>query len=191
MKKPFCSCLILIAVLILITLTACGGGGDTQNGTGSVTGQQPQNDPGGSGDLNAFQEQVLSIINGVRAEGRNCGTAQFPPAGDVVWDDRIEASALDHSLDMAAMGVLTHEGSDGSDAGDRLLANGYDAFSWGENLLAGLDDVEAAIEALLDSPSHCEIIMDASYQEAGMQSAVGPFMGVTTTYWTLVLATEK
>ena len=156
-------------------------------GPGEAPPQQPVDDAA----PNELQALILSLINDARTQGRNCGTEPFPPTNEVVWDVRIEDAAIEHSEDMAAMGMLTHVGSDGSDAGDRLMMQGYNAFSWGENLVVGVDDAEAAIESLFDSPSHCGIIMNSSVNEIGMASAVGLFQGFTTTYWTLVLASER
>lgn len=138
-----------------------------------------------------FQSFILSLVNAARAQSRDCGDTFFPAAPPVNWDDRIESAALGHSQDMAQNENFSHTGTDGSNAGDRLLMEGYDWNRWGENILVGLDDAAEAIDAWIDSPGHCSIIMTPSYEEVGAGVAQGLFQGGTASYWTLVFATEN
>lgn len=141
--------------------------------------------------LNEFQSLVLSLVNGARAEARNCGSEFFPAAPAVNWDIRIEDAALAHSLDMAQNQNFSHTGTDGSDAGDRLLMQGYNWSTWGENILVGLDDATDAVDAWIGSSGHCSIIMSPSLKEVGAGVAQGIFQGNSASYWTLVFATES
>jgi uncharacterized protein YkwD len=141
--------------------------------------------------LNEFQSLVLSLVNGARAEARNCGSEFFPAAPPVNWDIRIEDAALAHSLDMAQNQNFSHTGTDGSDAGDRLLMQGYNWSTWGENILVGLDDATDAVDAWIGSSGHCSIIMSPSLKEVGAGVAQGIFQGNSASYWTLVFATES
>ncbi len=134
---------------------------------------------------------MLDLVNDARAQSRNCGGSFFPAAPPVDWDKRIESAALNHSLDMAQMRELTHIGTDGGDPGDRLLAEGYDWLTFGENILVGLNNGANVIDNWLNSPGHCDIIMNPAYEEVGVGAAEGIFQGNTTTYWTLDLATEN
>lgn len=134
---------------------------------------------------------MLDLINEARAQSRNCGGNFFPAAPPVGWDTRIESAALNHSIDMAQMRELTHIGSDGSDPGDRLLMEGYDWFTFGENILVGLDNGANVIDNWLNSPAHCAIIMNPVFEEAGVGAAGGIFQGSGAMYWTLDLATEN
>jgi len=143
------------------------------------------------GPLNEFQSQVLSLVNQIRAEGRNCGSEFFPAAPPVQWDTRIEAAALAHSQDMAVNQNFSHTGTDGSNAGDRLLMQGYNWSTWGENILVGLDNASDAIDTWVGSPGHCSIIMSPSLEEIGAGVSQGIFQGTTASYWTLLFATEN
>ncbi len=134
---------------------------------------------------------MLELINDARAEARNCGNEFFPAAPPLDWDDRVEAAALGHSVDMAENQFFDHEGSDGSDTGDRLMNEGYDPGAWGETILAGIEDEAAVVEAFFDSPGHCEILMDPSYEDVGAGAAEGPFQGSSTLYWTIDFAAES
>ncbi len=141
--------------------------------------------------LNEFQSLLLSLVNAARAEPRNCGSEFFPAAPPVNWDIRIEDAALAHSLDMAQNQNFSHTGTDGSDAGDRLLMQGYNWSTWGENILVGLDDATDAVDAWIGSSGHCSIIMSPSLKEVGAGVAQGIFQGNSASYWTLVFATES
>lgn len=141
--------------------------------------------------LNEFQSGVLNLVNEARADGRNCGREFFPAAPPVNWDIRIQDAALDHSLDMAQNQNFSHTGSDGSNAGDRLLMQDYNWSTWGENILVGLDNASDAIDAWIGSSGHCSIIMNPSLKEVGAGVAQGIFQGSSASYWTLVFATEN
>ena len=133
---------------------------------------------------------MLELINEARAEARDCGDTFFPAAPPLDWDDRVEAAALGHSVDMAENQFFGHEGTDGSDTGDRLMNEGYDPSTWGEDILVGLEDEAKVIERFLESPEHCEILMSPSFDDVGVGTAEGNFQGRAALYWTLDLATE-
>ncbi len=92
---------------------------------------------------------------------------------------------------MAENQFFGHEGSDGSDTGDRLMNEGYDPSTWGEDILVGLEDEANVIESFLESPGHCEILMNPSFEDVGAGAAEGNFQGHSTLYWTVDLATEN
>lgn len=133
---------------------------------------------------------MFDLINKARAEARNCGDTFFPAAPPLNWDDRVAAAALGHSTDMAGTKFFGHEGSDGSDTGDRLMNEGYDTMLWGENIAVGYDLEAVVMGAWLNSPGHCANIMDPSYEDAGVGVGKGKFKSKMATYWTLDLATE-
>ncbi len=182
--KKILSVNALLVVLLLI-FAACDGGSDGGDSPPGPTNPPPTNPPGG------FESTMLELINDARAEGRDCGNEFFPAAPPLKWDDRVEAAALGHSTDMAENQFFDHEGSDGSDTGDRLMNEGYDPSAWGETILAGIENETAVVEAFLDSPGHCEILMDPLYEDVGAGAAEGIFQGNTTLYWTIDVATES
>jgi uncharacterized protein YkwD len=118
---------------------------------------------------------VLGMVNNAR---RNAGLAP------VAWDARVAAAAQTHSVDMAAINRLTHAGSDGSDAGDRLVRAGFEWRAWGENVAAGQSSVQSAFDAWMGSAGHRARILD-SFTVIGLGAAKG---SSGTMYWTLVLA---
>lgn len=133
---------------------------------------------------------MFDLINKARAKARNCGDTFFPAAPPLKWDDRVAAAALGHSTDMAGTNFFGHEGSDGSDTGDRLMNEGYDAMLWGENIAVGYNLEADVTSGWLKSPGHCVNIMDPSYEDFGVGVGKGTFKGKMATYWTLDLATE-
>jgi uncharacterized protein YkwD len=181
-----------VLILMLMAFAACdsstdsGGDAAPLNPPSSDTGQTPSDEP-----LNDFQAEMLDLVNEARAQGRDCGNTFYPAAPSVSWDTRIEDAALGHSLDMAEIGELVHIGSDGSDPGDRLLMEGYEWVTYGENILVGLDQGENVINNWINSPGHCTILMNPAYEDVGVGAAEGLFQGETEIYWTLDLGTEN
>lgn len=192
----------MVFAIFFALLVSCDSGGDSGDTDGSVvlddsvSGQSPDaNPPAGNpaptDTLDDFQAFMLDVVNEARGQSRNCGAEFFPEAPPVTWDERIEAAAQMHAEDMAANENVSHTGSDGSEPGDRLLTEGYDWFTWGENVLFGINNGADALDTLLDSPPHCGSIMNPDFQEVGAGSAQGSFQGFTSTYWTILFATES
>lgn len=101
------------------------------------------------------------------------------------WDDRVAAAALGHSVYQADRSTMTHVGSDGSDAGDRLTRAGYVWSTWGETLAAGSTNAPAMLDAWLASPGHAERLFEPAVRDVGVGVATSA-SGVP--YWTLVTA---
>ena len=136
----------------------------------------------------ALQARTLELINAARAEGRDCGTAGvFAPAGALGWDSRLEAAARTHSADMAATGNFDHTGTDGSDAGNRIEREGYAWGEYAENIAAGQDTLEAAVEGWLDSPGHCRNVMAPGVSDTALV-CVSNDDARYRRYWTQVFA---
>ena len=118
---------------------------------------------------------MFELVNAERA-GR--GLVTF------VWHERVAAVALGHSTDMAAHGSLRHDGSDGSDAGDRLLRAGFAWTAWGENIAAGYPEARSVLAAWMASPGHRrQLLADFTYVGIAVVAASNG-----TPYWTLDFA---
>ena len=97
----------------------------------------------------ATKQAYLDAVNAARSVGRNCGDTYMPPAPPLQWSDALYRAAYEHSQDMAATGVLTHDGSGtetdwtaivwdlgrGSGYAERIDNNGWNASHEGEILL--------------------------------------------------------
>ena len=121
---------------------------------------------------------MLSSVNAYRAQNGLPRLAEN-------WN--LDMAAIDHSTDMAQRRAMSHTGYNGSNAGQRISANGYRARAWGENVAAGQPNVGAVMNAWMNSAGHRANILNPAFTEVGF-AAVTASNG--TIYWTMVLATR-
>jgi len=178
----------LIAV-VLASLCGCGGGG-SETGSPSVP---PSGDPGTEiPGIDSIRQEFLVAVNQARSEARRCGTTSFPAASPVAWNDSLALAAYLHSLDMETNQFFSHTGSDGSDPGDRIIREGYDWWTYGENIAVNYPTVSAVMQGWLASEGHCRNIMNPAFQEIGAAYAEGVYLGTPSApYWTFDLATPR
>jgi uncharacterized protein YkwD len=141
-------------------------------------------------DPAAVARRVLELVNVARTEARRCGRERLEPAAPLAMSTTLTAVAYLHSLDMAARGSLAHEGSDGTNSGERMTRAGYTWQVAGENLAAGQSDAESVVAAWLDSPGHCATLMSGLYTESGIAFALAPGKDPAI-YWTQVFAAPR
>lgn len=84
------------------------------------------------------------------------GDRGLPP---VCSNKKLQSSSQQHSDDQAAANYMAHEGSDGSTMEQRITDAGYKWSAVGENVAAGQVDVEAVMDAWMNSPEHKENIL--------------------------------
>ena len=89
---------------------------------------------------------------------------------------------------MATDNFFDHTGSDNSNAGERIVEQNYNWVTYGENIAAGMQGTQQAVDGWLDSPGHCANIMNPLFTEMGVACSrnAGTKYG---TYWTQVFAT--
>ena len=129
-----------------------------------------------------IQTEILDAVNALRALGCTCGNEVFGSTSALSWNDQLEAAAGAHSQDMQAHDFFDHTGSDGSDAGDRILREGYSWMSYGENIAWGYTSVEEVVQGWKESPGHCRLMMDPKFKEMGAVRV--------SNYWTLTLGSR-
>ena len=139
--------------------------------------------------LSGFQSAVLARINAERAAGATCGSKFYGPAQALQWSSALTNAASVHSQDMATNNFFSHTGSNGSNAGQRITAQGYQWSTWAENIAAGQSSVTSVMDAWMNSTGHCENIMNQYMQEVGVACIAGPTGGYST-YWTMNLASH-
>lgn len=145
---------------------------------------------GGAADCGMRAEEALQRINAARAAGRQCGARAMPPAPALRWDLQLYSAAAGHSADMARRNYFGHRSPEGVQLRQRVSASQYKWKSVGENLAGGDRSVAEAVEGWLDSPDHCENLMDPRYREVAVACVEQP--GSTYgTYWTMVLGTRR
>jgi len=145
-------------------------------------------------DSPRFAARVLELVNTARSRGASCGSRPFAPVAPVRPSAPLAAVARGHALDMAQHEYFEHRDLGGHSPADRVRATGYREKLVGENIAYGPQSPEEVVRGWLDSPGHCENIMDARFAEMGIAYAWGrapaPASG-RGLYWVQVLADPK
>jgi uncharacterized protein YkwD len=92
----------------------------------------------------------------------------------------IEAAAQDYSTVMTKTGHYDHQGPDGRLPWDRMKAAGYQYQSAAENIAMGYGDVEAVMQAWIDSPAHYSNLVEPGFVHVGFGKNVSDD---GDTYW--------
>jgi len=136
-----------------------------------------------------IRDEFLAAVNQARAVHRKCGNTRYGPAPPVSWSGNLAMAAYLHSRDMVLKNIVSHTGSDGSSAGQRISRQWYPWRAYGENSAVGDPTVASVIRGWLGSERHCRNLMDPSFTEIGSGYAIGPFGGnPAARYWTVDLA---
>jgi uncharacterized protein YkwD len=117
--------------------------------------------------------RALQLVNEVRAHGARCGDRSFGPAPPVKLSDALAVVAFGHADDMARHNYFEHEDLKGHSPADRVRAFGYQEKLVGENIAYGPTSADEVVQGWLDSPGHCENIMDPRFAEMGIAYAAG------------------
>ncbi|QNP66151.1 CAP domain-containing protein [Streptomyces genisteinicus] len=151
--------------------TGAGEGSGGGSGDGGSPGSGSGSGSGSGAASNGAEAQVLALVNKERAAA-GCGP--------VTANARLTQAADDYSDVMAASGVMSHTGPDGSTMTSRVEAAGYAWSTLGENIARGQADAEAVMDAWMNSPGHRANILNCSFDELG----VGVHMGDGGPWWT-------
>jgi len=125
------------------------------------------------------ERDVLGLINQDRAA---------LGLGTLTGDSRLHDAAIAHSTDMAANNFFDHTGSDGSNAGQRAAAAGYNWTAWGENIAAGYTSAQSVFDGWLGGPGHRDNMRNGIFTDIGIGLVAGTAATDFATYWTMVLA---
>ncbi len=116
--------------------------------------------------------QALALLNEMRAEqGR----------APLSYSLQLEEVARSHAQEIAQRRVLSHSGKNGSSAGERVRAAGYDWCRIAENVAQGPQDLGPALQMWHRSRPHAKNMYHRDMREFGLAQAEGG-------YWVLVLA---
>ena len=124
-----------------------------------------------SSGANSFQDQVLQRVNALRAAGAVCGTAIYPAAPALNWNNLLQQAASGHSTEMAKNNHFSHDSLDGKTFSQRLTDAGYNYNAAGENIAAGDSTVEQVVNHWLNSPGHCVNMLNRNYRDIGVACA--------------------
>jgi uncharacterized protein YkwD len=117
--------------------------------------------------------RALQLVNEARARGGRCGGQAFGPAPPLTLSGTLGGVALGHATDMAVHDYFEHQDRAGQSPADRVRAVGYHEKRVGENIAYGPESVEEVVRGWLDSPGHCQNIMDPRFAEMGIALATG------------------
>jgi uncharacterized protein YkwD len=134
--------------------------------------------------------RVLQLVNDARARGTRCGERSFGPAPPVKLSGTLAGVAFGHAADMAQHNYFEHEDLTGRTPADRVRAVGYREKLVGENIAYGPKSAEEVVQGWLDSPGHCENIMDSRFAEMGIAYAAGQ-AAKHGLYWVQLLAAPR
>jgi uncharacterized protein YkwD len=138
----------------------------------------------------ALAARALTLINQVRASGTRCGQRSFAPTSPVTLSATLATVALGHAADMAEHDYFEHEDLTGHSPAQRVRAVGYQEKLVGENIAYGPKSVDEVVQGWLDSPDHCENIMDSRFAQMGIAYAPGQHSR-RGLYWVQVLAAPR
>lgn len=130
--------------------------------------------------------QVLELVNAERAR-HGCPPLQLNP--------QLVRAAERQSRQMATEDFFSHNDPDGTTPGQRVKATGYVFQMIGENIEAGTDSAEQAVDVWMNSPGHRANILTCAFRETGIavydQEDDRPLNGQPVAYkyyWTQVFA---
>jgi uncharacterized protein YkwD len=134
--------------------------------------------------------RALLLVNQVRARGARCGERSFGPAPPVKLSEALAGVAFGHADDMARHNYFEHEDRTGRSPADRVRAVGYQEKLVGENIAYGPKSADEVVQGWLDSPGHCENIMNPRFAEMGIAYAAGHVLR-RGLFWVQLLAAPK
>ncbi|GAB3772499.1 hypothetical protein GCM10028796_43240 [Ramlibacter monticola] len=135
-------------------------------------------------------QEALRRINAARAVGQRCGWRSMPPAPPLHWNETLQTVATRHSQDMAVRNYFDHRSPDGRTIRERVSGTPYKFSLVGENLAGGDPTVTSAVQGWIESPSHCENMMDPRFLDVAV-ACVGRHGSQWGTYWTMVLGRRR
>jgi uncharacterized protein YkwD len=135
--------------------------------------QVPAHTAAGAAASPLVATRALQLVNEARARGARCGGQAFAPAPPLTLSGALGGVALGHATDMAVHDYFEHRDLSGHSPADRVRAVGYHEKLVGENIAYGAQSVEEAVQGWLDSPGHCQNIMDPRFAEMGIALATG------------------
>jgi uncharacterized protein YkwD len=103
----------------------------------------------------------------VKAHNRLRAAARLPA---FAVSSKLREAARLHAEDMAEHRKMTHKGSDGSSAIDRILAQGYAYRRAGENIAVGHFTTDELMKGWMNSPPHKRNIL-GSFSQIGVAYA--------------------
>ena len=138
----------------------------------------------------ALAVRALELVNKARASGTRCGQRSFAPTSPLTLSATLATVAFGHAADMAAHDYFEHQDLTGRSPAQRVRAAGYEEKLVGENIAYGPKSIDEVVKGWLDSPDHCENIMDPRFSEMAVAVAPGQ-LSRRGLYWVQLLAAPR
>lgn len=164
------------ALVVPLVVQAAQPSIDAPARLGGLVGAERLDPPEATDPLATASRQVVDLVNAERAQ-RGLAPLRF--------DSRLATAAERHAQDQAARRQMSHQGSDGSDAGVRIRRAGYVWSAWAENIAYGHVSPGSVVNAWMNSSGHRLNILSTTLTDTGVGVAVGPDGRY---YWTQVFA---
>lgn len=136
-------------------------------------------------------QRVVRAVNEARAQARTCGDVSLPAVGPLRWNPQVAYAALLESEWMLKNNKFSHGWDDGKYVWHRFEMVRYDWSQADENIAAGFRTLPEAMQAWIDSPSHCKALMRADIQDVGLAVVPGAGNSQYGSYWTMALGTPR
>jgi hypothetical protein len=116
-----------------------------------------------------LEADLAAEIGQLRGGGGECGDRVFDGGQIVpVHVPALRCAARIHARDMGERGVLSHQGSDGSDVVERITAAGYEGVPRGQLIAAGELDPAAVVQSWMADDGQCEALFDRRLKDIGV-----------------------
>lgn len=142
--------------------------GDDGGGAGGSGGNVGASCAAPKTDVEQNECAILALVNTQRAQGATCGGQAMPAAPPLEMHPILRQTARGHAEDMAQNDYFDHDSLDGRSPFDRMKAAGYTYSKAGENIAAGSPTAEATMQQWMNSPGHCQNIMDGGFVHIGV-----------------------
>lgn len=116
----------------------------------------------------AFEDEVLRLTNIQRQAGAVCGGTSYPPAPALSTDPALRCAARLHAKDLQERDYFSHTTPDGVTFDQRITQAGYRWRTLGENIAANYLTPQAVMQGWMQSPGHCQNIMNATFTQLGV-----------------------
>ena len=136
-------------------------------------------------------QQVVQAVNEARAQPRTCGDVALPAAPPLRWNAQVAYAALLESEWMLRTNKFSHGWDDGKYVWHRFEMVKYDWAQADENIAAGFRTLAEAMQAWIDSPSHCKALMRGDIREVGLAVVPGAAQSKYGSYWTMALGAAR
>lgn len=114
-----------------------------------------------------FEEQMLVLINQLRATGATCGKRRMRRVSALVGDPQLAMLAERFSVELLQTQHFSHNDLQGRTPIQRAEEAGGDGFL-GEALARNARSASSAVRSLMASESHCRLLMHEDARRAGV-----------------------